>query len=293
MDLASLEAFLAVAESSGFSAAGERLRITQPAVSKRIAALEQDLGRRLFDRIGREVTLTEAGRALLPRAQRILSELEDTRRALGNLDAAVDGRLNLATSHHIGLHHLPPLLRAFIRNHPQAAVDIRFLDSEHAWSEVLHGRLELAITTLGPAAPPLHAVPVWDDPLQFVVAPDHPLAARGRATLQELAAHPAVLPDPSTFTHRIVADRFTAEGLAVRLHMTTNAMETLKMLAGVGLAWSVLPHTMLDASTVVLRVPGVRLRRRLGYVTHGGRTLSNAGRAFMALLDAAADGGRG
>ncbi len=289
MDLASLEAFLAVAESSGFSAAGERLRITQPAVSKRIAALEQDLGRRLFDRIGREVTLTEAGRALLPRAQRILSEMADTRRALGNLDAAVDGRLNLATSHHIGLHRLPPLLRGFIRSHPQAAVDIRFLDSEHAWSEVLHGRLELAITTLGPAAPPLHAVPVWDDPLQFVVAPDHPLAARGRATLRELAAHPAVLPDPSTFTHRIVADRFAAEGLAVRLHMTTNAMETLKMLAGVGLAWSVLPHTMLDDSTVVLRVPGAPLRRRLGYVTHGGRTLSNAARAFMALLDAAAD----
>src|SRR5690606_7484631 len=97
------------------------------------------------------------------------------------------------------------------------------------------------------------------------------------------------LPDPSTFTHRIVADRFAAQGLAVRLHMTTNAMETLKMLAGVGLAWSVLPHPMLDASTVVLRLPGVRLPRRLGYVTHGGRTLSNAARAFMALLDAAAD----
>src|SRR5690606_14556675 len=194
------------------SAAGERLRITQPAVSKRIAALEHDLGRRLFDRIGREVAPTEAGRALLPRARRILAEMEDTRRALGNLDASVDGRLTVATSHHIGLHRLPPLLRAFIRDHPQAAVDIRFLDSEHAWSEVLHGRLELAITTLGPAAPPLHAVPVWDDPLEFVVAPDHPLAARGRASLRELAAYPAVLPDPSTFTHRIVADRFAADG---------------------------------------------------------------------------------
>lgn len=291
MELAGLEAFVAVAESNGFSAAGERLRLTQPAVSKRIAALEQHLGRRLFDRVGREVALTEAGRALLPRARRILAEMDDTRRALGNLDQAVGGRLTLATSHHIGLHRLPPLLRGFIRSHPQTAVDIRFLDSEHAWSEVLHGRLELAITTLGPAAPPLYAVPVWDDPLEFVVAPDHPLAARRRASLRDLAAHPAVLPDPSTFTHRIVAERFAADGLSVRLHMTTNAMETLKMLAGVGLAWSVLPHTMLDDSTVVLRVPGVRLRRRLGYVTHGGRTLSNAARAFMALLDAAAKPG--
>jgi len=288
MDLASLEAFLAIADSGGFSAAGERLHLTQPAVSKRIAALEAQLGRRLFDRVGREVALTEAGQALLPRARRILAELEDTRRALGNLDAEVGGRLSFATSHHIGLHRLPPLLRRFGQTHPQAALDLRFLDSEQAWAEVLHGRLELAITTLGPAAAPLRTVPVWNDPLEFVAAPDHPLAGRGEVTLRDLAAHPAVLPDANTFTHRIVAERFAAEGLAPRLRMTTNTMETLKMLASVGLAWSVLPHTMLDAQTVVLRVPGVALRRQLGYVTHAGRTLSNVARAFMALLDAAA-----
>lgn len=292
MDLASLDAFLAIADSGGFSAAGERLHLTQPAVSKRIAALEAQLGRRLFDRIGREVALTEAGQALLPRARRILAELDDTRRALDNLDAEVGGRLSLATSHHIGLHRLPPLLRAFSRGHPRAALDLQFLDSEQAWAQVLHGRVELALTTLGPAAAPLRAVPVWDDRLEFVVAPDHPLAARGEVALAELAAHPAVLPDAGTFTHRIVADRFAAAGLALTLRMTTNAMETLKMLASVGLAWSVLPHTLLDAQTKVLRVPGVQLRRQLGHVTHAGRTLSNAARAFMALLDVAARTGR-
>ena len=289
MDLACLDAFLAIADSGGFSAAGERLHLTQPAVSKRIAALEAQLGRRLFDRIGREVALTEAGQALLPRARRILAELDDTRRALDNLDAEVGGRLSLATSHHIGLHRLPPLLRAFSHEHPQAALDLQFLDSEQAWAQVLHGRVELALTTLGPAAAPLRTVPVWDDPLEFVVAPDHPLAARDDVTLADLAAHPAVLPDADTFTHRIVADCFASAGLAPTLRMTTNTMETLKMLAGVGLAWTVLPHTMLNAQTTVLRVPGVALRRQLGYVTHAGRTRSNAARAFMALLDAAAE----
>ena len=292
MELASLEAFLAIAETGSFSAAGERLHLTQPAVSKRIAVLEGQLGRRLFDRIGREVALTEAGQALLPRALRILAELDDSRRALDNLDAEVGGRLSLATSHHIGLHRLPPLLRAFSRGHPRAALDLQFLDSEQAWAQVLHGRVELALTTLGPAAAPLRAVPVWDDPLEFVVAPDHPLAARDDVTLADLAAHPAVLPDANTFTYRIVADRFAAAGLALTLRMTTNAMETLKMLASVGLAWSVLPHTLLDAQTKVLRVPGVQLRRQLGHVTHAGRTLSNAARAFMALLDVAARTGR-
>src|SRR5690606_20714226 len=124
MGLAGLEAFVAVAESNGFSAAGERLRLTQPAVSTRIATLEQHLGRRLFDRVGSEVALTEAGRELRRRARRTLAERDDTRRARGNLAQADGGRLTLASSHHIGLRRLPRLLRGFIRGHPQAAVDI-------------------------------------------------------------------------------------------------------------------------------------------------------------------------
>ncbi len=113
MDLNSLNTFIAIAETGSFSEAGERLHLTQPAVSKRIAALEQQLNARLFDRVGREVNLTEAGRALLPRAYQLLNVLDDTRRALNNLTGEVSGRLVLATSHHIGLHRLPPLLRAF------------------------------------------------------------------------------------------------------------------------------------------------------------------------------------
>ena len=104
MDLNSLNTFIAIAETGSFSEAGERLHLTQPAVSKRIAALEQQLNARLFDRVGREVNLTEAGRALLPRAYQLLNVLDDTRRALNNLTGEVSGRLVLATSHHIGLH---------------------------------------------------------------------------------------------------------------------------------------------------------------------------------------------
>ena len=174
MDLASLNAFIAIAETGSFSLAGERLHLTQPAISKRIAGLEQQLKVRLFDRLGREINLTEAGRALLPRAYQILGVLDDTRRALSNLSGEISGRLTLATSHHIGLHRLPPLLRAFTRAHPQVALDIQFLDSEVAYEEVLHGRAELAVITLAPETrEPVRAVGVWDDPLDFVAAPEH------------------------------------------------------------------------------------------------------------------------
>ncbi|WP_167145244.1 LysR family transcriptional regulator [Pseudomonas sp. OTU750018] len=291
MDLATLNAFIAIAELGSFSEAAERLHLTQPAVSKRIASLEQQLSVRLFDRLGREVSLTEAGRALLPRAYQILNVLDDTRRALTNLNGEISGRLTLATSHHIGLHRLPPLLRAFTRAHPQVALDIQFLDSEVAYEEVLHGRAELAVITLAPETrEPVHAVAVWDDPLDFVAAPEHPLARSKAISLADVAHHPAVFPGGNTFTHHIVRRLFEAQGLTPNIAMSTNYLETIKMMVSIGLAWSVLPRTMLDEQVARLPLPGIQLIRQLGYISHTERTLSNAARAFMNLLDAQRDG---
>lgn len=287
MDLAGLNAFIAIAETGSFSLAAERLHLTQPAVSKRLAALELQLDVRLFDRLGREIGLTEAGRALLPRAYRILNVLDDTRRALTNLNGEVSGRLCLATSHHIGLHRLPPLLRSFTRAYPNVNLDIRFLDSEVAYEEVLHGRAELAVITLAPhTAAPIRASKVWDDPLDFVVAPEHPLAQKQQITLADVAGYPAVFPGGNTFTHHIAQRLFERENLRPNITMSTNYMETIKMMVSIGIAWSVLPRTMLDEQVVRLPLPGVQLTRELGYITHTERTLSNAAKAFMSLLDA-------
>lgn len=288
MDLANLKTFLTIAETGSFSLAAERLHLTQPAISKRIAALEQQLAVRLFDRLGREVALTEAGRALLPRAERILLEMDDTRRALGNLGTEVGGTLTVATSHHIGLHRLPPLLRAFSRQYPQVALDIRFHDSEVAFQEVLHGRIELALITLAPQTEaPMRAVCVWDDPLDIVCAPDHPLAALSPLTLAEVARHPVILPEAGTFTQQIVQQIFAEAGLELQIRMNTNYLETIKMMVSVGLAWSVLPRSLLDEQLRCLDLPGIQLSRQLGYIHHGERSLSNAARAFIQLLDSA------
>lgn len=286
MDLANLSAFIAIAETGSFSSAAERLHLTQPAVSKRIAGLEQLLGVRLFDRLGREVSLTEAGRALLPRAYQIVNVLDDTRRALTNLTGEVTGRLTLATSHHIGLHRLPPVLRAFTREYPGVALDIQFLDSEAAYDEVLHGRAEIAVITLAPEPHHLiRATPVWDDALDFVAAPEHPLARDSHVRLADVARHPAVFPGGNTFTHHIVQRLFESQGLTPNIAMSTNYLETIKMMVSIGLAWSVLPRTMLDGQVASIALPGICLSRQLGYILHTERTLSNAAKAFMALLD--------
>src|SRR5690606_2661470 len=123
MDTQHLQAFVAIAETGSFSAAAERLHLTQPAVSKRIAILEELLGCPLFDRIGRHISLTQAGLSLLPKAKNILQEVSAARRAITDLNGEVRGQLSIATSHHIGLHRLPPYLREFSKIYPEVRLD--------------------------------------------------------------------------------------------------------------------------------------------------------------------------
>jgi len=286
MDTQALTAFLAVAESGSFSTAAERLFLTQPAVSKRIAQLEQQLGTRLFDRVGRRIRLTEAGDALLPRARQVLLDLEDMGRAISNLTGTVSGTLRIGTSHHIGLHRLPPVLRRFSREYPDVKLDIHFIDSEEAWEAVLHGELEMGVVTLPPQPDPrLHSESVWQDPLVFMAAPEHPLARLESVPLEILTGYSAILPSPVTFTRRIVESLFEEQALTLNISMSTNYLETIHMMVSIGLGWSVLPETMLDDSVVRLNVDTALPVRRLGVVTHPGRSRSNAAGAFLAILN--------
>lgn len=287
MDTQLLTAFVGVAEAGSFTQAAERLHLSQPAISKRITALESQVGRPLFDRVGRSVSLTDAGHTLLPYAHKALQDIEDARRALSQLHAQVGGRLSIGTSHHIGLHRMPPVLGQFTRDYPQVDLDIHFMDSEVACQAVLAGKLELGIVTLPTQPlPHLRARLVWPDPLAVVAAPNHPLAGRRQVSLVQLAEHPAVLPDEATYTHRIVTGALEREGVRPHVRLATNYLETLKMLVGIGLGWSVLPESMLDDSLARLNVPRLRLRRELGLVWHERRTLSGAAQALMRLLPA-------
>ncbi|MDP5065474.1 MAG: LysR family transcriptional regulator [Haliea sp.] len=293
MELQNLHAFLLVAEEASFSLAAERLHLTQPAVSKRIALLEQGLGSTLFDRIGRHITLTEAGHALLPHARTITQQLLSAERAVRDLSGDVAGQLRLATSHHIGLHRLAPVLSAFSKTHPGANIDIAFTDSEQAYDLIRQGRSELAVVTLAPDKDEsLIAQAVWEDSLAFMAAADHPLIAqRQHITLVNLAQHPAILPGLNTYTGQIIKRLFTGHRLELKVSMATNYLETIRMMTAVGLGWTVLPKSMLADELCTLPIKGVTLQRTLGLVYHRGRSLSRAAQAFIAVLETCADPG--
>ena len=284
MELAALQAFLAISDQGSYSAAAEHLYLTQPAISKRIKRLEEELEVKLFERVGRRMHLTHAGRVLLPKARELVLQAQDMKHLASNLHSEVAGPLLLGTSHHIGLHRLPPILKSFRVAYPEVELDIRFMDSEAACRDVEKGELELAVVTLPTKpSPRLRTRLLWEDPLEFVAAPEHPLAEREQVTLEELARHPAVLPGPTTYTRAILSRALAEKGLEVTLGMSTNYMETLKMLAEINLGWSLLPATIRGPSLKVLPVP-LKLSRSLGVVIHRDRTLSNPARALLGEL---------
>lgn len=286
MDTQNLKAFLTVAAQGSFSQAATLLHLTQPAVSKRVAALEEELGQALFHRINRRVELTPAGVLLQQRATAILQALEEARQALADLDGEVSGELRVATSHHVGLHKLPPVLHEFVHRYPRVNLQFEFLDSEIAYQRVAKGDCELAVVTLGPTPHPLLTErTLWPDPLVFVASKALFHTSTANITLEHLSRLPAILPDVSTYTGRLVKACFDEHGLPLNITMATNYLETIKMLVSVGLGWSLLPQTLLDDQLMVLDLPLV-ISRDLGVITHPKRTLSNAGRAFLDLLGA-------
>ena len=290
MDTDSLKAFLAVADQQSFSLAAEQLYLTQPAVSKRVAALEAQLNCKLFDRIGRKVHLTEAGQALLPQSRRILQDLKEAVRSIHDLRGHVSGRLSMGISHHIGLHRLPPILRKYSQLYPEVKLDIDFMDSEQAHQLILHGEMDLAVITLSPTGEQqLQSMPIWEDPLAVAVAHDHPLAKYSKVNAEMLSQHTALPPGLNTYTGQIIKELFDKRGLSMNIGMSTNYLETIKVMVSIGLGWSILPLTLLDDSVVALQWEGQALSRTLGCVHHRNRSLSNAAEAFIELLREASE----
>lgn len=285
MDISALQAFIAVARYQSFSKASDQLFVTQPAISKRVASLEEELGTQLFNRIARQISLTEAGKQLLPKAQDLVHQAEDMQRYASKLTDDISGNLSVAIAHHIGLHRMPPILKEFTLRHPKVTLDIRFEDSDQAYTAVEHGDIEFAVITLPRTLPEkLTKQVVWLDELDVMVSRDHALATEPTVNLVTLSSYPCVLTSPDTETHQVIWREFQRQGLSINAQMQTNNLETLKMLTGAGLGWSLLPKNMSDESLKTLDV-GVGFSRELGLIIHSRRSLSNAALALKALIE--------
>ena len=206
MTLDQLRIFVAVAERLHVTQAAAALGMTQSAASAAIAALETGLGTRLFDRIGRGIALTEAGRLLLPEAKAVLTRLAQAAQALDDLQALRRGHLALHASHTIAGYWLPPLMHRFRTAWPQVTLSLVIDNTAQVARAVLDGIADLGFVEGDVDDPLLARIPVATDRMVLVVGAGHPWATRPRLDATELIGTPWVLRERGSGTRQVFED---------------------------------------------------------------------------------------
>ncbi len=287
LDTQQLLTFLAVAETGSFSAAASRLHISQPAVSKRLAQLEDRLGFDLFDRMGQRVVLTYRGERLLPAVREVRHSLEAIAAAVQDRGDRLSGRLALSLSHYCGLHLLPDVLEAFSTRYPDVLLDLSFHDSERAIEQVALGEVSLAYATLPPRLDPrVRAQPLREETLQPVVAARHCPDERSAELRLVGERLPLILPAEATST-RTAIDRWLDDcNLTPPAVIEINQLESIAVLASTGVGWAVIPATLQRSGLVPLvAAPSPLPTRRLGRIEPVGRAVNPLAEAFVAVAD--------
>ncbi len=193
MEIHQLRYFVAVAETGGFTRAAEREGVTQPSLSEQVIKLEKNLRRRLFDRIGRKVVLTDAGRDLFGRAQAILAALDEAERAVR--DAAEGGRLRVGAIPTVAPFLLPDAVKRFRAGHPAVHLHLTEERTEPLLALLLGGDLDVGVMALPVRDDHLHAEPLFAEPLVVAIPAGHKLAARKEVRLSDVVDEPFILLD--------------------------------------------------------------------------------------------------
>ena len=207
MEIHQLRYVVAVAETGNFTRASERVHISQPSLSQQIINLENEVGRKLFHRLGRKAVLTEAGEVFLERARRILFEIENAAKELGD-HPTLERRIVVGAIPTVAPYILPELITRCRARYPNLQIDVREDFRIHLTRAAIEGEVDLAIVALPIKDPRLSVESLLTEPLLLVVGKDHPLAHKPRVKAADLAgespATPRTLNRSSTSSFRAV-----------------------------------------------------------------------------------------
>ncbi|MDD9939660.1 MAG: LysR family transcriptional regulator [Myxococcales bacterium] len=289
MNLNDLKIFAAIAQAGSMTTAARQLRVTQPAVSKRLAELEADLGMPLFDRVPRGVRLTPAGQTLLPHAQRILSMADAAEMELQDLGSLGTGRLSIGASTTIGSYLIPQLFGRFHRLYPGVALELEIGNTARIQSAVLDDRLDMGLTEGFVISDALDVEAVAEDDMVVIVAPGHPMLAQPPVRAANLAEHPLLMREPGSGTRDVIEAALAQRGITLSPAMSLGSTEALKNAVAAGLGVAIVSRLTveLELSTgrlAELPVTDLAIRRALHLLQLRGKTPSPAMTAFVQLL---------
>lgn len=225
--LRQIQYFLAAADNLHFTKAAERLAVTQPTLSHQIAQLEAHLGGPLFDRIGKQVRLTESGRLLKNYAARAVRELEAGRLALSELEGMIRGELRIGVIQSFSRTLLPSILGSFITRYPGIRLSIREMSGLEIEQALANGALDLGIAFAPTTLDGTEVEPVLEEQLLLVVGAGNEFAKRKWVKLSELNEKPLVLLSKDFLTRRLIDKYLEGVGANPNVVCETNSMEVM------------------------------------------------------------------
>ncbi|MFQ5913824.1 MAG: selenium metabolism-associated LysR family transcriptional regulator, partial [Nitrospinota bacterium] len=285
-----LRVFVSVAGHRSYTRAADELALTQPAVSIQVRQLESSLGMRLFERLGKQVHLTEAGESLLPYAKQVLGLMDEARGALEALSGLAGGRIRLGASTTIGIYLLPPSLRTFKEKYPDVRISLRIANTRQIEEGIALNELDLGFVGERPAGKELAVRPYLSDELVLIVRPGHPWAGRRWVDCRELSGGPVIVREPGSATRRAALEALQSKGVRPEPAMELEHPEAIKRAVEAGLGISLVSkftvaEEVKSGRLKALKVRSVRLKRDLSIVHHKDKLLSPSMRAFLQAVE--------
>jgi DNA-binding transcriptional LysR family regulator len=297
VEVRNLSAFSEVVRRGGFSRAGATLHLSQPAVSKAVKALEEELGVPLLVRRGRTVSLTDAGRIVFDRAQEVLSVLHAIEDEVAEVGAVRRGRVRIGVPPMVGGAFFPPVLADFRAAYPGVTLELREEGARRVEALVLEGEIEVGATVLPTDAASFEVVPLMQDVLRAVVHPRSPHARRRSLALRDLERTPFVLYRADFALHAHILEACRRLGFAPQVAAESAQWDFMAEMVAADMGVALLPRTVcrrLDPSQVsVIPLVDPVLRWDLALVWRRERRLPPAARAFVEIVRRRAGRGRG
>lgn len=289
MQLPDLAAFVTVSSERSFSAAARRLHRTQPAISQAVRRLEDELGERLFDRSSRDGALTEAGRLLQDYAHRLLGLATEARSAVEELQHVRRGRV-IVGANEAAVHSVLPHIARFAQRHPGVAIDVRRMASRHVAAALLDRSLDFGVLTFQPADRGIQSTSLGADELVLLVAPRHPLAARHRATLEEIGREVVIAHNDPSPTRDRVLRAYERRRAPINIQISLPSLDAIKRAVEMGIGVAILPRRcalteIARGHVVAVKVADLAVSRQVRLVFRRAGERSRAAEAFLQLVN--------
>ncbi|MEX2606478.1 MAG: LysR family transcriptional regulator [Kiritimatiellia bacterium] len=281
MELHQLRYFIAVSETGSFSRGAERCGITQPSLSQQILKLESELGQRLFDRLGRSVQMTPSGRILLPRAQRILAEVNSASNAVQQDVDQGKGSLTIGAIPTIAPFLLPEALSELRKRFPDSELQIREDTTDNLVRMLVRAEIDCAIMSPPVVEPHLKQENLFTEDLFALLPKKHPLAATGELKVSMLDGQDAIVLQPMHCLSSQV-DAFCNEANVSRnVSCTTSQLSTLYNLVALGMGLSLVPEMFVKKAPsgpcVIKNFSGKVPKRTISMYWHSARVRNPLG----------------